>query len=159
MAVSSKACLQLASALAGLGLLAAGAARAQGPTPDSCWWVAVPRTASTHQLWCRGPDGRARPVDRLLEQGRETAGQCAAGKVYDGVACVSERDAIAALEAEPVVSVSKAVKPTASAAAKPRTEMTVIDDGQGNRAGFVCKDGKPSRSGRTSRYCRMVPVR
>lgn len=75
--------------------MAAGSAGAQVVTPQGCHWVAAAERTDTVALWCRGPDGRARPTGQTLVQGPASGDGCPGGLMYDGAACVTEDQAMA----------------------------------------------------------------
>ena len=86
-------------------------------------------------LWCRGPDGRARPTGQTLVQGPPSGDGCPGGLMYDGMACVSEDQAMAAPR---WTSRRSEIAPT-PARAKPR--VMVLADRRGRATyGLACVD-------------------
>lgn len=82
--------------------LTAGGASAEVVTPVNCQWIATMADANVSELWCRQPDGRARPTGQTLAQSPTLSGDgCPGALLYDGVACVSEDAAMAAARPGP----------------------------------------------------------
>jgi hypothetical protein len=115
-----------------------GAAGAETVTPSNCHWVALPETPTTIEMWCRGPDGRARATGRTMQQDpASTSDGCPAGKLYDGRRCVSEAEALAAAPQAPYAAPIRPSTPTPQAAPAPRVLMFQDRDGR-NRRGMAC---------------------
>jgi hypothetical protein len=130
----------LLTALAFAGLVAPGAgAQAAAVTPPGCHWVPTAERADVVGLWCRGPDGRARPTGQTLAQpAMEAWDGCPAGLMYDGRRCATEAQALAAADSAPVLRRSDfAVPPPRSAA-----RVLLLQDGRRGRAtrGLACTD-------------------
>lgn len=128
--------LVLISALLTLG---AGAARAEVVTPAGCHWIPTAERADVVALWCRGPDGRAQPTGQTLQQPPNSWGDgCPGALIYDGVACVSEDQAMAAAALSRGAPQSSAAYAPARAA-PPRVMLFADRRGRTTR-GLACID-------------------
>ena len=136
--------MRWATGLAALaaGVATAGAACAQVTTPPNCHWVTVPAQPDNIEMWCRGDDGRARPTGRMMRQAPpDTWDGCPAGKIYDGLHCVTEARALAA--AAEVWAMAPPPAPSASAAPSPSSKPRILmfQDRKGKRGrGMACID-------------------
>jgi len=127
-------------AFAACAALAPGASAAV-VTPPGCHWVPTAERADVVGLWCRAPDGRARPTGQTLAQPPGDAWDgCPGGLMYDGMRCVTEARAIEAAERAPAPPRSSMVGPP------PRTQprMLLWRDGKRGRVtrGLACTDDR-----------------
>jgi len=130
--------IQLAVLVVAAAFMGTGA-MAQTTTPPDCHWVAVPESPSSIEMWCRGPDGRARPTGKTMLQGSSAVSDgCPSGQVYDGRRCVSEA---AALAAAPLgyIGPERPATPQPKARTTPRVLLFQDRDGR-NRQGMACVD-------------------
>lgn len=127
--------------LAAAAVLTSGAAQAQGryaagavmETPANCQWLDEARL--DQRLWCRSEGGRMRPTETLRRNMDDVAASCPRGTIDDGLGCVDERRALAALKANEPVMLDYQPAPW-TPVSWPRRESQVEAVMSSGRAGF-----------------------